>query len=78
MQELLELTRELAGKELQPAVDAAERAGTFPREAFRLLGRSGLLGCPTRSSGAAAASRTRCTCRSLRSWRGHGWPSASA
>ena len=46
MQELLELTRELAGKELQPAVDAAERAGTFPREAFRLLGRSGLLGLP--------------------------------
>ncbi len=46
MEELLELTRELAGKELQPAVDAAERAGTFPREAFRLLGRSGLLGLP--------------------------------
>jgi len=46
MQELLELTRELAVKELQPAVDAAERAGTFPREAFRLLGRSGLLGLP--------------------------------
>jgi len=46
MQELLELTRELAGKELQPAVDAAERAGTFPREAFRLLGSSGLLGLP--------------------------------
>jgi hypothetical protein len=46
MEELLELTRELAGKELHPAVDAAERAGTFPREAFRLLGRSGLLGLP--------------------------------
>ena len=46
MEELLELTRDLAGKELQPAVDAAERAGTFPREAFRLLGRSGLLGLP--------------------------------
>ena len=46
MQELLELTRELADKELRPAVDAAERAGTFPRETFRLLGRSGLLGLP--------------------------------
>ncbi len=46
MEELLELTRELAGKELHPAVDAAERAGTFPRETFRLLGRSGLLGLP--------------------------------
>jgi alkylation response protein AidB-like acyl-CoA dehydrogenase len=46
MQELLELTRELADKELRPAVDAAERAETFPRETFRLLGRSGLLGLP--------------------------------
>ena len=46
MQELLELTRELADKELRPAVDAAERAGTFPREMFRLLGTSGLLGLP--------------------------------
>jgi alkylation response protein AidB-like acyl-CoA dehydrogenase len=46
MQELLELTRELADKELRPAVDAAERAGNFPRETFRLLGRSGLLGLP--------------------------------
>ena len=46
MQELLELTRELADKELRPAVDAAERAGTFPRDTFRLLGRSGLLGLP--------------------------------
>lgn len=46
MRELLELTRELAGKELVPAVDAAERAGAFPRETFRLLGRSGLLGLP--------------------------------
>ena len=46
MQELLELTRELADKELRPAVDTAERAGTFPREMFRLLGRSGLFGLP--------------------------------
>jgi alkylation response protein AidB-like acyl-CoA dehydrogenase len=46
MQELLDLAHELAVKELQPAADAAERAGAFPREAFRLLGRSGLLGLP--------------------------------
>jgi alkylation response protein AidB-like acyl-CoA dehydrogenase len=46
MQELLDLARELADKELRPVVDAAERSGTFPREAFRLLGRSGLLGLP--------------------------------
>ena len=46
MRELLELTRELAEKELRPQVDSAERDGTFPREAFRLLGRAGLLGLP--------------------------------
>jgi hypothetical protein len=46
VRELLELTRELAGKELRPAVEAAERDGRFPREAFRLLGSAGLLGLP--------------------------------
>ena len=46
MDELLELTRELADRELRPAVAAAERDGIFPRETFRLLGRSGLLGLP--------------------------------
>src|SRR6266700_6275799 len=46
MQELLELARALADKELRPAVDAAEREERFPREAFRLLGASGLLGLP--------------------------------
>ena len=46
MRELLELTRELADKELRPEVDSAERDGRFPREAFRLLGRAGLLGLP--------------------------------
>jgi alkylation response protein AidB-like acyl-CoA dehydrogenase len=44
--ELLDLARELADKELRPAVDAAERAGIFPRQTFRVLGRSGLLGLP--------------------------------
>src|SRR6185437_802212 len=46
MDELLELTRELADRELRPAVAAAERDGVFPRQTFRLLGRSGLLGLP--------------------------------
>jgi alkylation response protein AidB-like acyl-CoA dehydrogenase len=46
VRELLELTRELADRELRPAVADAERAGEFPRETFRLLGRSGLLGLP--------------------------------
>jgi alkylation response protein AidB-like acyl-CoA dehydrogenase len=46
MRELLDLTRELADKELRPQADAAEREQRFPREAFRVLGRSGLLGLP--------------------------------
>jgi alkylation response protein AidB-like acyl-CoA dehydrogenase len=43
---LLELTRQIADRELRPRAAAAERAGQFPREMFRLLGRSGLLGLP--------------------------------
>ncbi|MGI9009352.1 MAG: acyl-CoA dehydrogenase family protein, partial [Streptosporangiaceae bacterium] len=43
---LLELTGEIADAELRPAAAAAEREGRFPREEFRLLGRSGLLGLP--------------------------------
>jgi alkylation response protein AidB-like acyl-CoA dehydrogenase len=43
---LLELTREIATKELAPQVAAAEEAGTFPAEAYRLLGKSGLLSLP--------------------------------
>ncbi|HEY7144456.1 MAG TPA: acyl-CoA dehydrogenase family protein [Streptosporangiaceae bacterium] len=43
---LFELTAELADAELRPAADAAEREGRFPREAFRLLGRAGLLSLP--------------------------------
>src|SRR6516162_8759023 len=46
MRELLDLTRELADKELRPEVDAAERESRFPREKFRVLGRAGLLGLP--------------------------------
>jgi alkylation response protein AidB-like acyl-CoA dehydrogenase len=43
---LLELTRELAAEELAPRAAEYERQGRFPREVFRTLGRSGLLGLP--------------------------------
>jgi alkylation response protein AidB-like acyl-CoA dehydrogenase len=43
---LLELARQIADRELRPRAGAAERAGEFPREMFRLLGRAGLLGLP--------------------------------
>jgi alkylation response protein AidB-like acyl-CoA dehydrogenase len=46
MRELLDLTRELADKEVRPRAEAAERDSVFPREVFRILGRSGLLGLP--------------------------------
>jgi alkylation response protein AidB-like acyl-CoA dehydrogenase len=44
--ELLELTREIADKELAPRVADFEERGAFPRELIRILGRSGLLGLP--------------------------------
>jgi alkylation response protein AidB-like acyl-CoA dehydrogenase len=43
---LLELTEELADKELAPRADDYERRGEFPREVLRTLGRAGLLGLP--------------------------------
>ena len=43
---LLELTRDLARGELAPRVDEMEATGQFPREAFRTLGKAGLLGLP--------------------------------
>jgi alkylation response protein AidB-like acyl-CoA dehydrogenase len=43
---LLDLTRQIARDELAPRAAAAEEAGTFPGEAFTLLGKSGLLGLP--------------------------------
>lgn len=43
---LLALTRELADRELRPRAAQAEASGEFPREVFRTLGRSGLLGLP--------------------------------
>jgi alkylation response protein AidB-like acyl-CoA dehydrogenase len=44
--ELLELTREIAAKELAPHVHAAEEVGDFPEAAYRLLGKAGLLSLP--------------------------------
>ncbi|HYN94925.1 MAG TPA: acyl-CoA dehydrogenase family protein [Pilimelia sp.] len=44
--DLLELTQELADRELAPRVAEYEAAGRFPREVVRRLGRSGLLGLP--------------------------------
>ena len=43
---LLELTRELCRDELAPKAAEYEEQSRFPREVFRLLGRSGLLGLP--------------------------------
>ncbi len=44
--DLIELTRDLALKELAPPVAEAEATETFPREVFRTLGRAGLLSLP--------------------------------
>ncbi|MGX7825494.1 acyl-CoA dehydrogenase family protein [Actinokineospora sp. 24-640] len=45
-EDLLKLTREIARDELAPLASSYEEEGRFPREQFRLLGRSGLLGLP--------------------------------
>ena len=45
-QALFELTEELGAEELAPRAAAAEAASEFPRDVFRLIGRSGLLGLP--------------------------------
>ncbi|PXY30933.1 acyl-CoA dehydrogenase family protein [Prauserella muralis] len=45
-EDLLALTRELAREELAPLAAEYEEAERFPREQFRLLGKSGLLGLP--------------------------------
>jgi alkylation response protein AidB-like acyl-CoA dehydrogenase len=44
--ELIGLTRDLVAAEVAPRAAADEEAGRFPREVFRTLGRSGLLGLP--------------------------------
>jgi alkylation response protein AidB-like acyl-CoA dehydrogenase len=43
---LLAVAREIAADELKPIASEYEAAARFPREQFRLLGRSGLLGLP--------------------------------
>ncbi len=43
---LLELTADLAAREVRPAADAAEQQARFPREVFAQLGGAGLLGLP--------------------------------
>jgi alkylation response protein AidB-like acyl-CoA dehydrogenase len=43
---LFGLTRELADEVLRPRVEDAERGELFPRDAFRVLGQSGLLALP--------------------------------
>ncbi len=44
--DLLRLVRRIATDELLPLVDRAEAEEEFPREVFRMLGRTGLLGLP--------------------------------
>ncbi|PZG54260.1 acyl-CoA dehydrogenase [Spongiactinospora gelatinilytica] len=44
--DLIELTREIAAKEVAPRAAVEESAGRFPREVLRTLGASGLLGLP--------------------------------
>lgn len=43
---LLDLTREMAARELAPRAALAEEAGEFPRDVLRTLGRAGLLSLP--------------------------------
>jgi alkylation response protein AidB-like acyl-CoA dehydrogenase len=44
--DLLELTRDIAQREIAPAAAAQEDEGLFPRATFTLIGRAGLLGLP--------------------------------
>src|SRR3954469_7479536 len=44
--ELLALVRELCAHELAPHAAPAEESETYPRDAFRTLGKAGLLGLP--------------------------------
>jgi len=45
-EDLLTLAREIAADELKPIASEYEASARFPREQFKLLGRSGLLGLP--------------------------------
>ncbi|GAA4603272.1 alkylation response protein AidB-like acyl-CoA dehydrogenase [Actinoplanes octamycinicus] len=53
--DLLDLTRELATRELAGKVDDFEARGEFPREVLRTLGRAGLLGLPYAEADGGAA-----------------------
>jgi len=53
--DLLDLTRELAARELAGKVDDFEQRGEFPREVIRTLGRAGLLGLPYPEADGGAA-----------------------
>ncbi len=65
--DLLELTRDLATRELLPKVAEAEESETFPRDVFRTLGRAGLPGLPyPEEYGGGGQPYARCTCRSSR------------
>ncbi len=44
--DLIRLTRDIVTKELAPRVADAEASETFPRDVFRLLGRTGMLSLP--------------------------------
>lgn len=44
--DLIALVRQIAAEELAPRAVEAEATETFPREVFRMLGRTGLLGLP--------------------------------
>ena len=44
--ELLRLVRDIAAKELLPRAAEAEATETFPRDVFRMLGETGILGLP--------------------------------
>ena len=44
--DLIELTRDIVGKELRPAIAELDARAEFPREIFRTLGRAGLLSLP--------------------------------
>ncbi|MET0928392.1 MAG: acyl-CoA dehydrogenase family protein [Aeromicrobium sp.] len=44
--DLIELTRDIVGKELRPKIAELDARAEFPRETFRTLGRAGLLSLP--------------------------------
>lgn len=45
-QDLIELTRDIVGKELRPVIADLDARAEFPREIFRTLGRAGLMSLP--------------------------------